>query len=168
MRVAGDRFNDDIARFIRDEFKLLVGEPSAEAAKIAVGSAIPQDERMDVTVRGRDAASGLPKEVIVKNSHVRAAIHKSIRSIVDSIFEVIEATPPELVGDMLKQGIYLCGGGALLRGLDELIAKETSVTVKIADDPLTAVARGLGQIIDDFERHKELLDNPLKPPAITL
>jgi rod shape-determining protein MreB len=168
VRVAGDKLNDDIARFIRDEFKLLVGEPSAEAAKIAVGSAIPLDERMDVAVRGRDFSSGMPKEIIVKNSHIRAAIHKSVRAIVDAIFEVIESTPPELVGDMLKQGIYICGGGALLRGIDELIEKETSVKVKIAEDPLTAVTRGLGLIVDDFDHYRELLDNPLKPLSITL
>jgi rod shape-determining protein MreB len=168
LKIAGDKFNDDIIRFVRDEFKLLIGEPTAEYAKIEAGSAVPQDERLEVPIRGRDIATGLPREIIIKNSHIRAALQKSLRAVVDSILEVIEATPPELVGDMLKQGITLAGGGAMLRGLDELIQKETSVETKVADDPLTCVARGLGQIVDGFERHRELLDNPLKPLQINL
>ncbi|MEK7212058.1 MAG: rod shape-determining protein [Patescibacteria group bacterium] len=168
LKVAGDKWNDDIIRFVRDEFKLAIGEPTAEYAKIAVGSAIPLDEKMETAIRGRDLGSGLPREVIIKNSHIRAALAKSLRSITDSVLEVMEATPPELVGDTLKQGIYLCGGGALLRGLDELIEKETSVNTQVVDDPLTCVARGLGQIVDTFERHREILDNPLKPLEINL
>ncbi len=168
LKTAGDKFNDDIARFVRDEFKLLIGEPTAEYAKIEVGSAMPMDERIEAPIRGRDISTGLPREIVIKNSHVRAALQKSLRSMVDSILEVIEATPPELVGDMLKQGITLAGGGAMLRGLDELIQKETSVETRIADDPLTCVARGLGQMVDGFERHRAFLDNPLKPLQINL
>ncbi|HVO28923.1 MAG TPA: rod shape-determining protein [Candidatus Paceibacterota bacterium] len=168
LKAAGDRFNEDIIRFAHEEFHLAIGEPSAEFAKISVGSAIPLDERIEVPVRGRDMASGLPREIGMKNTHVRAALGKSLRSIVDAVREVIEETPPELTGDVLKNGIVLCGGGALLRGLDQLIEKETGVTVNVADDPLTCVARGLGQMVDDFEAHRELLDNPLKPLAINL
>jgi rod shape-determining protein MreB and related proteins len=168
LKFAGDKFNEDITRFIRDEFKLLIGEPTAEYAKIAVGSAIPLDERLEVPIRGRDLSTGLPREVMIKNSHIRVALGKSLRSIVDSVLEVIEGTPPELVGDMLKQGITLCGGGALLRGLDQMIEKETSVVTHIAEDPLTCVVRGLGQIVEGFDRHKQLLDNPLKPLEINL
>lgn len=168
LKVAGDRFDDDIIRFVRDEFKLIIGEPTAELAKIVAGSAVSLDERLEISLRGRDASTGLPREVIVKSTQIRAALAKSLRSIVEAIREVIELTPPELVGDMLKQGIRLCGGGALLRGIDELIEKETSVAAEIAEDPLTCVARGLGQIVDDFEQHRSLLDNPLKPLAITL
>lgn len=168
VKVAGDRFNEEIIRFIRDEFKLLVGEQTAEMAKIAVGSAIPLDDKLEVAIRGRDVATGLPKEVIIRNIHIRAALSKSLRVIIDAILETIESTPPELVGDMLKQGIYLCGGGAMLRGLDVLIAKETSIDVHIAEDPLTSVVRGLGQIVDDFDKYRPLLDNPLKPLVITL
>ncbi|MFH1246227.1 MAG: rod shape-determining protein, partial [Candidatus Liptonbacteria bacterium] len=168
VKVAGDRFNEEIVKFIREEFKLFIGEQTAEMAKIAVGSAIPFDERMEVAIRGRDVSTGLPKEVVVKNIHIRAALNKSLRSIVESILEVIELTPPELVGDMLKQGICLCGGGAMLRGIDKLIEKETSIEIKVAGDPLTSVVRGLGQMVDDFEKHRPLLDNPLKPLTITL
>lgn len=168
LKVAGDKFNEDIMRFVRDEFHLAIGESTAEFAKIAVGSAIPLDERIEVTIRGRDMSTGLPREIGIKNNHIRAAISKSLKVIIDSIREVIEETPPELAGDVLTQGIIMCGGGALLRGLDQLIEKETGVPVKIADDPLLCVARGLGIIIDDFEFHRGLLDNPLKPLLIDL
>ncbi|MBI4086235.1 MAG: rod shape-determining protein [Candidatus Liptonbacteria bacterium] len=168
LKAAGDRFNDDIIRFMRDEFHLAIGESTAESAKIIVGSAIPLDERLDTPVRGRDFSSGLPKEIIVKNSHIRVAISKSLRSIVDAIREVIETAPPELVGDMLKQGISLSGGGALLRGLDQLVEKETGVSTKVVDEPLAAVVRGLQRIVDDFEGHRGFLDSPLKPLEISL
>ncbi len=168
LKIAGDRFNEDIIRFVRDEFHLAIGEPTAEYAKIAVGSAIPLDERMEVAIRGRDFSTGLPREITIKNNHVRMALAKSLRTIIDSVHEVIEETPPELAGDVLRQGIVMCGGGALLRGLDELLEKETGVKVTVADDALTCVARGLGQMVDDFEGHHGLLDNPLKPLYINL
>ena len=168
LKVAGDRFNEDIIRFVRDEFQLAIGEPTAEFAKIAVGSAMPLDERMEVEIRGRDYGSGLPREIGMKNNYVRTALSKSLRSIIESVKEVIEATPPELAGDVLRQGIVMCGGGALLRGFDELLEKETGVAVHVADDPLTCVVRGLGQMVDDFDGHRELLDNPLKPLSINL
>jgi len=168
LKTAGDRFNEDVIRFARDEFHLAIGEPSAEFAKITVGSAIPLDERLEVAVRGRDMSTGLPREIGMKNNHVRTAIAKSLRSIIDSVHDVIEEAPPELAGDILSHGITLCGGGALLRGLGELIEKETGVPVHIADDPLTCVARGLGQMVDDFDAHRALFDNPLKPLLINL
>lgn len=168
LRTAGDKFNEDIINFIRDEFKLEIGEPTAEFAKITAGSAMPGTEKVEVSLRGRDFSTGLPREVIVKDSHIRSAIAKSVKTVVEAVKEVVETTPPELAGDMLKQGIYLCGGGALLRGLDQLVERETSVSTIVVDDPLTCVARGLGKIVDRFDHHKELLDNPLKPMAINL
>ena len=168
LKIAGDRLNDDIIRFARDEFHIAIGEPSAEFAKITVGSAIPMDERLEVPIRGRDMSSGLPREIAMKNNHVRTAIAKSLRAVIEAAHEVVEQTPPELAGDVLRQGITLCGGGALLRGFGELLEKELNVPVRIADDPLTCVARGLGHIVEDFEGHRELLDNPLKPLSINL
>jgi rod shape-determining protein MreB len=168
LKVAGDRFNEDIIRFLREEFKLAIGEPSAEFAKIAVGSAIPVDERLEIPIRGRDLATGLPREILIKNIHIRAAIAKSLSSILEALHEVIEETPAELTGDMIRQGIVLSGGGALLRGLDELIEKETSVPTRIAPEPLTAMVRGLGRIVDNFDHYGTVLDNPLKPIDIQL
>jgi rod shape-determining protein MreB len=168
LKIAGDKFNDDIMRFAREEFQLIVGEPTAEFAKIAVGSALPLDDRLETAIRGRDVTTGMPREVVMKNNHARAALAKSVRAIVDAVREVIEETPPELTGDIMEQGIVLCGGGALLRGLDQLLQKETGVTVRVADDPLTCVVRGLGKIVDDFEHQRAFLDNPLKPLSINL
>ncbi len=168
LKIAGDKFNDDIARFVRDEFKLAIGEPTAEYATIAAGSAVPVDERMEVSIRGRDFSTGLPKEVMVKNSQIRTALAKSLHSIVESLREAIEETPAELVGDILNEGVYICGGGALLKGLDQLIGKEVGVPVKIVDDPLTCVVRGLGRMVDNFESRKNFLGNPPKPFSINL
>lgn len=168
LKIAGDRFNDDIVRFVRDEFRLAIGEPTAEFAKLAVGSAVPIDERMETTIRGRDFSTGLPREIVIKNNHIRTALQKSLHAIVESLRDVIEETPAELVGDVLHEGIYICGGGALLCGLDQLIAKEVGVPVKIVDDPLTCVARGLGRMVDDFESRRNFLDNPPKPFSINL
>ncbi|MCR4328166.1 MAG: rod shape-determining protein [Patescibacteria group bacterium] len=168
LRIAGDKLNEDIIRFVREEFRLAIGEPTAEYLKIAAGSAVPVEGRIEVAIRGRDYTSGLPREVVVKNTHVRQATLKSLRSIVDAIHEVVELTPPELAGDMLAQGIYLCGGGALLRGIEELVERETAVKTSVAEEPLTCVVRGLGQIVDDFKGYRILLDNPLKPLEIKL
>ncbi len=168
LKVAGDRFNDDIIHFVRDEFRLAIGEPTAEYAKIAVGSAIPMDDRLEVPIRGRDYATGLPKEISIKNNHVRIALQKSLRLITDSVREVIEETPPELVGDILSHGICLCGGGAMLRGLSELLGKEAAVPVRIVDEPLTCVARGLGRMVENFDFYRGLLNNPPKPLSINL
>jgi rod shape-determining protein MreB len=169
LKTAGDKFNQDIIQFVRDEFKLVIGEPTAEFAKMAVGSAIPLDKALEVPIRGRDMATGLPREVVIKNSHVRSALSKSLRTMSDAVLETIETTPPELVGDMLKQGVLLCGGGALLRGVDVMIEKDTGgVTVQIAEDPLTCVVRGLGRMVDEFDDHRTLLDNPLRPLEVAL
>jgi len=168
LKVAGDRFNEDIIKFVREEFKLLIGEPTAEFAKITAGSAMPVDSRLEIAIRGRDVSSGLPKEIIVKNSHIRYALGKTLRTIVDAVKDIIEETPPELVGDMLERGVYLCGGGALLRGIDQLFEKETLIKARIVEDPLTCAIRGMGLIIDNFEAYRRYLDNPLKPFVINL
>ncbi len=166
IKIAGDRLNDDIIRFVRDEFQLAIGEPTAEEIKIAIGSAVPLEEKLEMEVRGRGLQSGLPKAVIIKDSQVRTAIHRSLRALLDTIREVIQAAPPELVGDMLQRGIFLCGGGSLLRGLDELISRELSVTAVVVDDPLTCVARGTGVAIENFKQYEQILSRPLIPRDI--
>jgi len=172
LKIGGDKFNDEIIKFVRDEFKLIIGEPTAEMAKIMIGTAIVSEHRPDghteIALKGRDAATGLPREVVMKNTHMRAALLPSIKTIVETTQEVIESTPPELAGDLLRQGIYLCGGGALLWGLDRLIEKETSVATSVVEDPLTCVARGLGRLVDNFEERKALFADPLKPLEINL
>ena len=163
LKIAGDKLNDDITKFVRDEYKLLIGEPTAEEIKKSVGSALPIDERLELAVRGRDMSTGLPREIIVKNTQIRNAISRSLRMILDSVKETIEKTPPELVGDILKRGVYLCGGGSLLRGIDQFIEKEINVPVSIIDDPLSAVVRGTGIIAEDIEMYEQLFATALKP-----
>ena len=114
LKIAGDKLNSEIIKLVRDEFKLLIGEPTAEELKITIGSAIPLDERLELAVRGRDVSSGLPKEEIVKNHQIRAAISRPLRQMAEAVREIIETAPPELVGDILRRGIYLCGGGGVV------------------------------------------------------
>ncbi|MEK7565138.1 MAG: rod shape-determining protein [Patescibacteria group bacterium] len=157
LRVAGEKLNEDIIQLARDEHNLLLGPRSAEEVKIAVGSVIDLSEKLETVMRGRDLITGLPKEVIITSKDVKRAISRSVKTIVDMVREIVEKTPPELLGDIMKRGIVLAGGGSLLRGIDELINKETGIAVKVADDPLTAVARGTGIILEDTEKYKELL-----------
>lgn len=166
LKVAGDKLNEDIIRFVRDEFRLVIGEPTAEELKIAIGSAIQMDEKAELVVRGRDLTTGLPKEVTVKDFQVRSAIIRSVKMIVEAIREVIEAAPPELAGDILRHGIHLCGGGSLLKGLDQLIEKELSIRTVVVDDPLTCVARGTGIVVENFEQYAPILNHPLIPRDI--
>ncbi len=168
LRVAGDEMNEDIVRYCRDEFNLLIGERTAEEIKIAIGSAYPQKKRLFMMMRGRDLVSGLPKEVKVNDEQIREAISRSIRIIVNNIKTIIEDTPPELVSDIMQKGIILAGGGSLIRGLDKLIANQSGISVRTMEDPLTAVARGTGIVLEDLENLKEILvanqydESPLK------
>jgi rod shape-determining protein MreB len=157
LKIAGDHFNEEIIKFIRDEFKLIIGEPTAEEIKLGVGSAVSQSERLEVLARGRDLSSGLPKEIIIKDSQIRTALHRSLRSLAETVKKVIEAAPAELAGDVYKNGIYLCGGGSLLRGIDEFFRKEITVNVQIVDDPLACLVRGTGLIAEKFDQYQDLL-----------
>lgn len=157
LRVAGDKLNDDILRYVREQRNLLIGEASAEALKIHLGSAAPLEEELEGRVRGRDLVSGLPKEITITSDEVRQAMQRSIKSIVNAIKATIEETPPELTADLINRPIYLSGGGALLKGLDQLIAQETKLFTKVVDDPLTAVARGCGFILENIDQLKSVL-----------
>lgn len=157
LRIAGDRLSDDIIRYSREEFRLAIGERTAEEAKIAIGSVRDTGEERQTVIRGRDVATGLPKEIIVTESHLREAMEASIRSLLDAIKTTIEKTPPELVADLMTKGIVMAGGGSLLRGLAERIADETGVPVRIVDDPLSAVVRGTGLILEDIDKLREIL-----------
>lgn len=158
LKIAGDLFNSNIMNYMKDEFKLLIGERTAENVKIAIGSVI-EGESMEAEVRGRDLVTGLPRQVIVTDSDIREAIMPSVLSLVDGIKEVLETTPPELLSDVIHRGLVLSGGGALIRGLDTILANSLKIPIYIAEDPLTAVARGTGIILDDFENLKEVLVN---------
>lgn len=159
LRVAGDKLNEDIIRFARDEFKLLIGERTAEQIKIAIGSVDELEEAMEAPLRGRDLVTGLPKEIIIDDSDVRRAIRHSILTIVNSVKSAIEETPPELISDIMHKGIVLVGGGSLLRGIDRLISRETKIAVRKVEDPLTAVVRGTGIILEDIDSLREVLAN---------
>ena len=157
IRIAGDELTEDIMNFCKEEFNLQVGERTAEQIKIAIGSAAPTDKSLEAPIRGRDMITGLPKEMMISSTQVRKALAKSVRAIVEAIKQTIEETPPELVADIMDQGITLAGGGALLKGLDKLIAAQTKMPVVIADDPLTSVARGTGLVLEDIDSLKEVL-----------
>ena len=151
LRIAGDKLNEDIIQYARDEFNLFLGERTAEDIKIAVGSAEEQEEELEAPMRGRDIITGLPKEIIVNDVHIRKAIGRSVKFLVDAMRGTIEETPPELLADLMSRGIVLAGGGSLLRGLANLIQKETQISVTVTDDPLTAVVRGTGFVLEKIE-----------------
>lgn len=153
--VAGDRFNENIIDFVRSEFKLGIGERTAEDVKIAIGAVVPQPETLTRTVRGRDFATGLPREIMLTDAHVREALAPSLDSLMDTMKEVIEATPPELLSDVLERGVTVFGGGALLRGLPQILAKMLGVPVRVAPDPLTAVVRGAGIVTENPEPYAD-------------
>ncbi len=157
LRVAGDHFNARVIEYLRDEFKLLIGEQTAEQVKITIGSAIEEDEYRELEVRGRDLISGLPRALVVTDGDIREALEYPISLLVSGIREVLETAPPEMVADILQSGIVLTGGGALLRGLPELLQQELKLPVYIAEDPLSAVVRGTGIILEDFETYKSAL-----------
>ncbi|MFH0852879.1 MAG: rod shape-determining protein [bacterium] len=157
LRTAGDELNDNIINYSRDHFNLLLGDRTAEDIKIKIGAANESVEPLETKMRGRDLITGLPREVTISNHHVLESIHRSIRMIIDAIKSTIENTPPELVADIYEKGIILTGGGALLRGLDTSIQRETHIPVHIADDPLTTVVRGAGIVLDDLDTLKDIL-----------
>lgn len=148
-QVAGDRFNENIIDYVRSEFQLAIGERTAEATKISIGAVLPLEEELSRPVRGRDLATGLPREIILTDAHVREALAPSLDSLMESMKDVIEHAPPELLSDVLERGVTVFGGGALLRGLPELLSKMLGVPVHVTPDPLTAVVRGTGIIVEN-------------------
>ena len=148
VRVAGDRLDDAIAQYIKRRYNLAIGERTAEEVKIQIGCAVPMDVELVAGVRGRDQITGLPRTVSLRSSEVTAAIQEHLATIVQTVRRVLERTPPELASDVIDRGIVLTGGGALLRGIDDLILQETGVPVHIAEDPLRCVAKGAGMALD--------------------
>ncbi len=151
VRVGGAKLDEAIHRFVKREHNLIIGERMAEEIKIEIGSAFPMEEELTMEVSGRDMVDGLPKSAIVTSQEVRAAMGDVVNQIVGRVRLVLEQTPPELASDIVSRGIWLTGGGALLRNLDQLIAHETGIPVHIAEDPLSCVAKGAGLALDQFE-----------------
>lgn len=151
LKIAGDNLDEEIIRFIRKKYNVLIGEKTAEELKINIGTLREQEDLGDMQVTGRNLVTGLPKTILVTSDDVRSAIQDSIREIVDTIYIVLEETPPELLGDISEQGILLTGGGALLRGIDEVILEGTGIQTKIAEDPLLVVAEGTGKFVSFLE-----------------
>lgn len=188
LRIAGDKLNRDIVQFAQNEYKLLIGERTAEEIKIGLGTAFPfkannkqftkkssklkggkgQLPESKFFLRGRNLISGLPEEILVAEEDIRKALEKSLKQIVSAVKTTVEETPPELLADIMQRGIYMAGGGSLLRGLDVLIERETKIPTKIVDDPLTAVVRGAGLVLENLDQlHDVLVDtNELRPPKI--
>ena len=157
IRIGGDEMDESIINYARKEYDLALGERTAEEVKIALGSACALDEELRAEVRGRDLRTGLPKTVITTTQEIREAIEENVASICDAVKVTLDKTPPELAADIMEKGIYLTGGGALLRGLEERVSRETGMPVWVAKNPLFAVAIGSGQVLEEFDALNFLL-----------
>jgi len=166
LRIAGDKLNEDIVQFAEEEYRLLIGPRTAEAIKIGIGSVVPLKEKKEMPMRGRNLITGLPEEILVSDEEIRKAMERSIRQIISEIKGAIEETPPELLSDIMASGIHLAGGGSLLRGLDVLIQKETKIPTKRVEDPMTAVVRGAGMVLENLDDLRDILVETeyLEPP----
>ena len=157
LRIAGDEFDDAIIHYIKKEYNLMIGERTAEAIKLKIGSAYPLEEEETFTVSGRDLVTGLPKELNISSMEIRDALREPINAIVDSIKYTLEKTPPELASDIMERGIMLTGGGGLLRGLDKLISGETGIPVYVAEFPLDCVVLGTGKVLEEIDTLSNVL-----------
>ncbi len=157
LRVAGDEMDQAVLQYVRNKYNILIGERMAEQVKIKIGSAFPLKEEKTMTVRGRNLVSGLPETLEISSIEIREALRPAIDTIVQAAKEVVDDIPAEMVGDLMDNGICLCGGGALIRGLDERMTEDLRIRCWVADDPMTAVARGAGMVLEDIEAYKHLL-----------
>jgi rod shape-determining protein MreB len=157
IRTGGDELDTAIVQFMRKNYNLLIGEPTAEQIKVGIGSAAPVGDEKEMDVKGRDLVSGIPKTVRVHSSEIREAIQEPIQQIVDAVRRALEITPPELASDIVDRGIVMTGGGALIRGLDLVLHQETGLPIHVDEDPLTCVVRGTGRILDDEEKYWSVL-----------
>lgn len=166
LRIAGDKLNEDIIQFAQEEYKLLIGERTAETIKIGIGSAYIQKEKKEMPMRGRNLITGLPEEISVSNEDIRKALEKSVRQIVMEIKTAVEETPPELLADIMSSGIQMAGGGSLLKGLAALVQKETKIKTSVIEDPMTSVVRGAGMVLENLDSLQDVLVETeyLEPP----
>jgi rod shape-determining protein MreB len=151
IRIGGDEFDEAIINYAKREYKLLIGQQTAEEVKLEIGSAYPMPEEVQAEIRGRDMVSGLPKTVVLTSEEIRQALEEPLSQIIDAVKETLDRTPPELSSDIMDRGIMLAGGGALLQGLDERLREETQMPAHLAESPLTCVAVGSGRSLEEFE-----------------
>ncbi|WP_408008594.1 rod shape-determining protein [Pseudalkalibacillus sp. A8] len=152
IKMAGDKLDQDILQYIKQKYKLLIGERTSESIKIQVATVFPGARDEEMEIRGRDMVSGLPRNITIRSSEIEEALNESVHSILMAAKSVLEKTPPELSADIIDRGIILTGGGALLHGIDQLFAEELKVPVHIADDPMTCVARGTGLMLEHIDK----------------
>ncbi|MDD2731583.1 MAG: rod shape-determining protein [Candidatus Pacebacteria bacterium] len=166
LRIAGDRLNEDIIRFAQEEYKLLIGERAAEDMKIKIGSVYPLRDKIELPLRGRNLITGLPEEILISDEEVRRALSKSVKQIISAVKTTVEETPPELLADIMSRGIHIAGGGGLLKGLDVLVQEEVKMPTKIIEDPITAVVRGAGMVLENLDELYDVLAETenIKPP----
>jgi rod shape-determining protein MreB len=157
IRIAGDELTSSIVNYFKRQHSILIGDRTAEVIKCNVGSAYPLEEELEIEVKGRDMVSGIPKSIIVSSEEIRHALDENVAVIVHAVLNLLEKTPPELCADIFDRGIWLTGGGALLKGLDERLRRETSLPVTVAADPLTAVVRGTGKVLEDLAGYSSVL-----------
>jgi len=162
VRIAGDAFDTAIINYIKKKYNLLIGERTAENVKIAIGSAFPMEQESQMDIKGRNLLNGLPENITVSSAEVREALAEPLSHVIEAIKVTLEKTPPELAADIIDQGITLAGGGALIRGLDKLINKETGMPVNIAESPLDCVANGTGKVLEDIDKLREVLNDDSK------
>jgi rod shape-determining protein MreB len=151
IRVGGDELDEAIINYSKREYKLLIGQQTAEEVKLEIGSAYPMEEEVQAEIRGRDMVSGLPKTVVLTSEEIRQALEEPLSQIIDAVKETLDRTPPELASDIMDRGIMLAGGGSLLQGLDERLREETQMPSHLAESPLTCVAVGSGRSLEEFE-----------------
>lgn len=161
VRVGGDEFDSSIIRYIKKNYSLLIGERTAERIKIEIGSAYPMEEERAMEIKGRNLINGLPQNLVISSAEIREALSEPVSQILNAVRITFERTPPELAADIINSGVTLTGGGALLLGLDRLIAEETGMPVLIAEESLDCVAKGAGMVLDHFDKLGEVLDRGL-------
>ena len=164
IKIAGDKFDEAIIKYVRSKYKLMIGEKTAEDLKINIGTACKDSRNLSATMKGRNLVTGLPDEIEITTEEIRKAIEEPVQSIVDMVKIVLEKTPPELAADIIEKGILMTGGGALLYGLDKLIEMQTGVTVTVAEDSVECVVRGTGKVLDYIDK----LDSTLNSQEIVL
>lgn len=162
VRCAGDSFDAAIINFIRKKYNLLIGERTAENIKLEIGSAFPSENEETMEIKGRNLLNGLPENITISSAEIRDALVEPLSKVIDAIKATLESTPPELAADIIDQGITLAGGGALLRGLDKLINRETGMPVYIAEYPLDCVAEGTGKILENVDKYQDTLTENVK------